>query len=59
MKLKYDLIYYIENNKKIYNIDYFETINYLKSLLEEIENEYKELVEKEGCEFENEGRKNK
>ena len=44
MKIKYYLINYIEKNKKRYGIDYFETINALRLLLEEIENDYKELI---------------
>ena len=43
-KNMYDIIVdYIENNKVKYNIDYKETIEYLKELIEEIEKEYENI----------------
>ena len=40
----YDLmIKHIEDNKVKHNIDYEESIEYLKELVETIENEYKEM----------------
>lgn len=36
------LIIYIEDNKRLFNIDYKETIEYLKSVITMIEEEYKE-----------------
>ena len=37
------LIDYIENNKEKNNIDYFETIEHLKELINEIKKEYEEI----------------
>lgn len=37
------IIEYIENNKRKNNIEYLDTIEYLKELLKELENDYKEL----------------
>lgn len=37
------LVDYIEENKRLYNIDYTSSIENLKELLEEIEQDYKDL----------------
>lgn len=45
-KNMYDIIVdYIENDKVKYNIDYKETINYLKELIKAIEKEYENIEE--------------
>lgn len=41
------LLMYIEENKSINKISYKETIDYLKELIEEIETEYKGLIQEE------------
>jgi hypothetical protein len=43
-KNMYDIIIdYIENDKVKYNIDYKDTIKYLKELIKQIEEEYKNI----------------
>lgn len=45
-KNMYDIIVdYIENDKVKHNIDYKDTIKYLKELIKQIEEEYKNIEE--------------
>lgn len=41
--IKNKLVDYIENNKTKYNIDYADTIESIKELIKEIENDYENL----------------